>query len=77
MMPETLTKSDDTLHSLELSVEELIRMLDHLKEENRHLKQQRTAWMKEKSHILNKYQKARIKVEGIISRLNAMEHADG
>jgi len=57
---------DLDLKQLESSINNLIRIVEHLKEENRIL-------LSERAHLLDRTEKARHRVETMLGRLKALE----
>lgn len=70
---ETPTESD--LRSLDFRVDELIRVVERLNEENRSLQQKQEALVSERAALLQKNELVRTRVEAMISRLRAMEQS--
>lgn len=64
---------DQDLKRLELRLEELIRTIDRLKEENRSLRVQQDHMTTERAQLIERNEMARSRVEAMISRLKAME----
>ncbi len=71
-MNEQETESLD-LAALEARVDELIRTIDKLSNENRALKSQQATLSAERSLLIEKTEMARTRVESMIARLKAME----
>ncbi len=61
------------LSSLEARVDELIRAVEELSEENRALRDQQSHLMAERAALIEKSELARSRVESMIARLKAME----
>ena len=61
------------LEKLEYQREELLRLVQQLKEENNSLRNQQMNLHQEKSHLLEKNEIAKSRVEAIISRLKSLE----
>jgi cell division protein ZapB len=61
------------LSSLEARIDELIRAVDELAEENRALRDQQSNLMAERAALIEKSELARSRVESMIARLKAME----
>jgi cell division protein ZapB len=61
------------LEALSLRVEELIRVCDALREENRVLRKQLSAVAAERAGLAEKNAQVQSRVEAMISRLKAME----
>lgn len=65
----------DDLNKLEYRIDELIRIVDRLKEENLSLQQKQDALVAERAALLQKNELVRTRVEAMITRLRSMEHA--
>ncbi|MEM6640433.1 MAG: TIGR02449 family protein [Pseudomonadota bacterium] len=61
------------LHKLESRINELINTCSQLKEENRSLRHRQEALIGERATLLQKNEQVRARVEGMITRLKAME----
>lgn len=59
--------------TLQARIDELIRTLDELAEENRALRDQQSNLMAERAALIEKSELARSRVESMIARLKAME----
>ncbi len=70
---ETPTEAD--LRKLDFRIDELIRLVDRLKEENFSLRQKQDALVNERAALLQKNELVRTRVEAMITRLRAMEHS--
>lgn len=70
---ETPTEAD--LRKLDFRIDELIRLVDRLKEENLSLRQKQGALVNERAALLQKNELVRTRVEAMITRLRAMEHS--
>lgn len=64
---------DQDLKRLEFRVEELIRTVERLKEENRSLRVQQEHMTTERAQLIERNELARSRVEAMIVRLKAME----
>ena len=64
---------DQDLKRLEFRVEELIRTVERLKEENRSLRVQQDHMTTERAQLIERNELARTRVEAMIVRLKAME----
>ena len=64
---------DEELKRLESRLDELVVICNHLKEENRSLKQRQDTLSAERSTMLQKNEQVRARVEAMIGRLKAME----
>jgi cell division protein ZapB len=66
-----LLESD--LNKLEARVDELVRAVMLLKDENRNLRSQQANLMAERSSLIEKTEMAKSRVEAMITRLRSME----
>lgn len=64
---------DLELRKLESRLDELVTTCSRLKEENRSLRQKQEALIGERATLLQKNEQVRARVEGMITRLKAME----
>lgn len=64
---------DADLQLLSAKLDLLIQRIDELKAENQQLRANELAWRKERAHLIEKNEMARLKVESMISRLKALE----
>ena len=67
----TYTETD--LRQLEQRIDELIDTVGLLKNENTNLRQQKDKLVTERSHLIEKTELARSRVEAMISRLRSLE----
>ncbi|RMG30621.1 MAG: TIGR02449 family protein [Gammaproteobacteria bacterium] len=65
--------AEQDLRRLEARIEDLIRTVQRLKEENRSLRAQQQALTAERARLIERNDLARSRVEAMISRLKAME----
>ena len=63
------------LERLEKRLDELVVICNQLKEENRSLKQRQDSLIADRATLLQKNEQVRARVEAMIGRLKAMEHA--
>lgn len=70
----TKTQVDLELTRLAKRVEELIAMLEHLKEENRALRARHESLAGERASLVHKNEQVRTRVEAMIGRLKTLEH---
>jgi cell division protein ZapB len=70
--PQSVTEQE--LRKLEVRLEELVRSIERLKEENRSLRNQQDSLVTERANLIEKNELARTRVEAMINRLKAMEH---
>ncbi|MGH8137408.1 MAG: TIGR02449 family protein [Steroidobacteraceae bacterium] len=75
MSDTTKTQLDLELVRLSKRIEELIGTVEHLKEENRALRQRHESLATERATLLNKNEQVRTRVEAMIGRLKTMEHS--
>ncbi|MFK8051589.1 MAG: TIGR02449 family protein [Woeseiaceae bacterium] len=66
---------DQELRRLEERMNEIVRVCDQLKEENRSLKTRQDTLIAERASLLQKNELVRGRVEAMIGRLKAMESA--
>ncbi len=65
---------DGELRKLEARMDQIVRVCDQLKEENRSLKERQEALITERATLLQKNELVRGRVEAMIGRLKSMEH---
>jgi len=70
--PQSVTEQE--LRKLEVRLEELVRSIERLKDENRSLRNQQDSLVTERANLIEKNELARTRVEAMINRLKAMEH---
>lgn len=70
--PQSVTEQE--LRKLEVRLEDLVRTITRLKEENRSLRHQQDSLVTERAGLIEKNELARNRVEAMINRLKAMEH---
>lgn len=70
--PQSVTEQE--LRKLEVRLEELVRTITRLKDENRSLRNQQDNLVTERAGLIEKNEMARNRVEAMINRLKAMEH---
>ncbi len=63
------------LKRLEKSLAELLLTFNHLREENRSLRQRQDSLIAERANLLQKNEQVRSRVEAMVGRLKSMEHA--
>ena len=64
----------DDLSKLEFRIDELIHIVERLKEENRSLQQKQEMLVAERAALVQKNVLVRTRVEAMITRLRSMEH---
>ncbi len=69
--PQSVTEQE--LRKLEARLEDLVRTISRLKEENRSLRNQQDSLVTERAGLIEKNELARNRVEAMINRLKAME----
>jgi cell division protein ZapB len=74
MSDTTKTQLDLELVRLAKRIEELVATVEHLKEENRALRQRHESLYTERASLLHKNEQVRTRVEAMIGRLKTMEH---
>ena len=62
------------LHDLERKIDELIEICDELEKKQTILVADKETWRQERSHLLEKNELAKNKIEAMIMRLKALEH---
>ena len=65
---------DLELARLARRIEELVTTVDHLREENRALRQRHESLANERATLLSKNEQVRTRVEAMIGRLKTLEH---
>ena len=65
--------TEDDLRQLEQRIDDLIGTDGQLKNENTNLRQQQDRLVTERSHLIEKTEMARSRVEAMISRLKSLE----
>jgi len=74
MSDTTKTQLDLELVRLAKRIDELVAAVEHLKEENRALRQRHESLATERSSLLQKNEQVRTRVEAMIGRLKTLEH---
>ena len=74
MNDTTKTQLDLELTRLTKRVDELIAMVDHLKDENRALRARHESLAGERAALMHKNEQVRTRVEAMIGRLKTLEH---
>ena len=69
----SINDADQRLKKLELRVDELLRTLDRVREENRMLRKQQQDYSSERANLIEKNEVAKSRVEAMINRLKSME----
>jgi cell division protein ZapB len=68
-------KPAEELQSLEAQLQELLNLCERLKTENKSLRNQQDILVADRASLIEKNEKARTRVEAMISRLKAMENS--
>ncbi|MDC9725699.1 MAG: TIGR02449 family protein [Gammaproteobacteria bacterium] len=63
----------DAIEQLELQVDELLRASRRIREENMLLKSQQTAWLAERTELVEKTDMARSRIENMVGRLKELD----
>ena len=74
MSETTRTQLDLELARLAKRVDELIAILEHLKDENRALRARHESLAGERAALMHKNEQVRTRVEAMIGRLKTLEH---
>ena len=69
----SIEDTEQRLKQLELRVDELLRTLERLREENRMLRKQQEDYSSERATLIEKNEIAKSRVETMINRLKSME----
>ncbi len=69
----SINDTEQRLKQLELRVDELLRTLDRIREENRVLRKQQQDYSSERANLIEKNEVAKSRVEAMIHRLKSME----
>jgi cell division protein ZapB len=64
---------DQSLKALEQKIDQLVRLSEQLKDENKTLKTRENHWQVERSRLVERNEHAKLKVEAMILRLKALE----
>jgi cell division protein ZapB len=64
---------NDPIQQLEQQVDELLRASRRIREENMLLKSQQTAWLTERTQLVDKTEMARSRIETMVSRLKELD----
>jgi cell division protein ZapB len=74
MSDTTKTPLDLELTRLTKRIEELVAILEHLKDENRALRARHESLTGERATLMHKNEQVRTRVEAMIGRLKTLEH---
>lgn len=74
MSDTSKSQLDLELARLSRRIEELVATVDHLREENRALRQRHESLGTERASLLSKNEQVRTRVEAMIGRLKTLEH---
>ena len=75
MSDTTKTQLDLELTRLTKRIDELVAVLEHLKDENRALRARHESLAGERASLMHKNEQVRTRVEAMIGRLKSMEHS--
>ncbi len=64
---------NDAIQQLEQQVDELLRASRRIREENMLLKSQQTAWLTERTQLVEKTEMARSRIETMVGRLKELD----
>lgn len=65
--------SDELIKTLEAKLDELLRQINRLQQENAELRQREKDWQRERVRLIEKNDLARSRVEAMITRLKSLE----
>jgi cell division protein ZapB len=74
MSDTTKTQLEQELVRLGKRIDELLSMLEHLKDENRALRARHESLAGERAALMHKNEQVRTRVEAMIGRLKTLEH---
>ena len=74
MSDTTRTQLDVELTKLAKRIEELVAVVEHLKDENRALRARHESLAGERAALMHKNEQVRTRVEAMIGRLKTLEH---
>ena len=74
MSDPTKTQLDLELTRLTKRIDELVAILEHLKDENRALRTRHESLAGERATLMHKNEQVRTRVEAMIGRLKTLEH---
>ena len=74
MSDTTRTQLDLELTRLAKRIDELLTILEHLKDENRALRARHASLAGERAALMHKNEQVRTRVEAMIGRLKTLEH---
>jgi cell division protein ZapB len=74
MSDTTKTQLDLELARLSKRIDELLSMVEHLREENRALRTRHESLAGERAALMHKNEQVRTRVEAMIGRLKTLEH---
>ena len=64
----------DAIQQLEQQVDDLLRASRRIRDENKILKSQQTAWLTERTQLLEKTDLARSRIDTMVSRLKELDN---
>ncbi len=65
------------IEQLEMQVDDLLRFCKQLQEENRSLREKQKGLVNERATLIEKNERARLKIDAMLTRLRSMEHEHG
>jgi len=74
MSDTSKTQLDAELTRLAKRIEELLAMIDHLRDENRALRARHESLAGERAALMHRNEQVRTRVEAMIGRLKTLEH---
>ena len=72
---DTSQNHNNDLKNLELRIDELIQLCQQFKSENQSLREQQSQLSAERSHLIEKNELAKSRIEAMIMRLKTLEQA--
>ncbi len=65
------------IEHLEIQVDDLLRFCNQLQDENRSLREKQKILVNERATLIEKNERARLKIDAMLTRLRSMEHEHG
>ena len=65
------------IEQLESQVDDLLRFCKQLQDENRSLREKQKVLVNERATLIEKNERARLKIDAMLTRLRSMEHEHG
>ncbi len=75
MSQEVARDAEARVNALARQIEDLVALCERLRTENQSLRRQQESLSSERAQLIEKNEQARARVEGMISRLKAMENS--